>query len=507
MSVSTTSTRATGTGDGSTTVFSFSFACLQASDVKVYKDGVLQSTGYTTSVNSNGVGGTVTFTTAPASGVDILLIRVVDYTQATELPVEGNIPEDTLEDALDKLTMLVQQVKEITDRALTNSITSSGVSSALPDPSALDLLRWNSDEDALENVSPGSALSDTGGNGGNVVGPSSISTVAYQIPLWADALGRTLDNGVSGVGEADQALLSAGSGARPVFTNIPGLLRARGITATTRTLPTSGALSGTYVHFGDWTSTGALTFTHGTRIYLRGNMTLNHTLTGTAQSNGGITGNAYRGQNGGGPGGGSGGEYIAAIGAGHGGGGGGSAGAGGNGGSGTANVLAQGGPANPLSIILGGSGGGSGCGNGTSLGQSGGGGGPAIYIEVYGNITDNESTSANGAAGSNGVVIAGGGGGGGGGSIVKRCSGTYTLAAAKSNSATGGAGGNTSTGHKGGGGGGGYIEIWSGGAQTISGSNTVTGGSKGTGSSTQDATDGSAGTTNLIASTQPISLF
>lgn len=287
-----------------------------------------------------------------------------------------------------------------------------------------------------------------------------------------------------------------------------GLFKASSISSTARTLPTSGALSGTYINNGNITSTGTYTFSHDTRIYLKGDLVIGHTMTGTAQSNGGTHATSVNGGSlGGGLGPGTGGCYQ------YGGGGGGAcAGAGGRGGYTSTNAVFAGGfGGKPYTTWgAGGSGGGTGAGDGSSgVGQSGGGGGPFLLIEVDGNVTLNETISANGAAGSNATSTAGAGGGGGGGQICIRCTGTLTLASAKKVQANGGAGGNhTGSGLKAGGGGGGRVETWSGGSTTLTGSLESALGAKGTGTAaTFDAADGSAGVTESIQNTMPISLF
>jgi hypothetical protein len=287
-----------------------------------------------------------------------------------------------------------------------------------------------------------------------------------------------------------------------------GLFKASAISATARTLPTSGALSGTYIHSGNVTSTSTYTFAHGTRIYLKGDFTLGHTMTGTAQSNGGNPDSFYSiGVPGSGLSPGLGGSYQ------YGGGGGGACG--GNGGRGaTVTTVPYESPAGGKATAdwgTGGSGGGSGAGSGTAgqPGQNGGGGGAFIYIEVDGNVTLNETISADGAAGTVASSTGGAGGGGAGGQIVIRCTGTLTLASGKKIKANGGNGGNyTGSGEKGGGGGGGMVQAWSGGSTTLTGSLEAAAGTKGTGTAGAiDAADGSAGTTETIQNTAPVSLF
>ena len=66
MTVSSTATRIAYTGNGVTTAFAFSWRFLATSEIKVYVNDVLQSTGY--SVSAPGSSGTVTFSSAPANG-------------------------------------------------------------------------------------------------------------------------------------------------------------------------------------------------------------------------------------------------------------------------------------------------------------------------------------------------------------------------------------------------------------------------------------------------------
>ncbi|MEM0951939.1 MAG: hypothetical protein AAGI66_07335 [Cyanobacteria bacterium P01_H01_bin.74] len=59
------------TGDGTTTNFSFGFKAAASTDVQVYVDNVLQTSGYTVVFNSGNNGGSVNFTAAPASSAAI----------------------------------------------------------------------------------------------------------------------------------------------------------------------------------------------------------------------------------------------------------------------------------------------------------------------------------------------------------------------------------------------------------------------------------------------------
>jgi hypothetical protein len=116
--VSVEDLRVFATGNGSTTDFSFGFKYFSSDEVKVYKDGVLQTSGYTVTAATSGDGGTVTFTTAPAASVEVLITRLLDLTQETRIPSVDRLSRGTLENAYDKSVMLAQQIDEIVDRSV-----------------------------------------------------------------------------------------------------------------------------------------------------------------------------------------------------------------------------------------------------------------------------------------------------------------------------------------------------------------------------------------------------
>lgn len=109
--------------DGTTTVFTYTFFAYQASDVKVYSvlNDVLTPivSGFTVTPNSSFVGGTITFSVAPAAAVgDILRRREVPYTQVTEYSDIIRLKETSIERALNTLVMQIQQLKGQVSRSL-----------------------------------------------------------------------------------------------------------------------------------------------------------------------------------------------------------------------------------------------------------------------------------------------------------------------------------------------------------------------------------------------------
>jgi len=116
MTVSSTATRIAYTGNASTTAFPFSFRFLATTDIAVYVDGVLQSTGYT--VSSPGASGTVTFSTAPASGVSVVITRATAKTQETDYVANDAFSADSTELAFDRAMLVSQDNAAAIGRAL-----------------------------------------------------------------------------------------------------------------------------------------------------------------------------------------------------------------------------------------------------------------------------------------------------------------------------------------------------------------------------------------------------
>ena len=106
------------TANGSTDTFAYDFLILDEDDLKVYLDGVLQSSGYTVSGVGEAGGGDVVFSSPPADQTRVSLYRIMAMTQETDYLPYDPFPADTHEAALDKLTMLCQQVHEATQRAI-----------------------------------------------------------------------------------------------------------------------------------------------------------------------------------------------------------------------------------------------------------------------------------------------------------------------------------------------------------------------------------------------------
>jgi len=121
MTVASANVRITTTGNGTTTSFSYPYYVIAAADLKVYVNGALQTltTHYTLSGTAPYTNGTnVQFVTAPATGLQIILVRDPPQTQLTAYVENDPFPVATVEQALDKLTMLAHTTRDTGSRAL-----------------------------------------------------------------------------------------------------------------------------------------------------------------------------------------------------------------------------------------------------------------------------------------------------------------------------------------------------------------------------------------------------
>jgi hypothetical protein len=136
MTVSSATNKVQYNGNGSTTVFAYTFKIFNQNDLTVIVRSAIGTetvktitTHYTVSGVGGSGGGNVTMLTAPLSGETLTVLREQDLIQELDLVENDPFPAQSLEDALDKLTFMVQQHSEEIDRTIkasrTNTITST----------------------------------------------------------------------------------------------------------------------------------------------------------------------------------------------------------------------------------------------------------------------------------------------------------------------------------------------------------------------------------------------
>lgn len=159
MTVSSETKRKDYAGNGSTINFATGFRFLENTHVRVIltvdatgaESVQTETTNYTLTGAGNDLGGTVSMLVAPASGETLTIKRSVPLTQGTDYVENDNFPAQSHEDALDKLTMIVQQIQEELDRSLklAESQQSSGL--VIPVPVTGRFMQWDSNGN-LQNV-------------------------------------------------------------------------------------------------------------------------------------------------------------------------------------------------------------------------------------------------------------------------------------------------------------------------------------------------------------------
>ena len=139
MTISSTTTKNSYSGNGSNTTFAYGFYIPASTDIQVIvrsstgtetvKSEGTGSTNYSITGVGNSSGGNVVFVTAPLNTETVVLRRNTAKTQATDYVANDPFPAETHEDALDKLTIIGQDLQEQVDRSLklsrTNTMTST----------------------------------------------------------------------------------------------------------------------------------------------------------------------------------------------------------------------------------------------------------------------------------------------------------------------------------------------------------------------------------------------
>jgi len=144
MTISSTTVKVSYSGNSSTTVFAYTFKILDDDEIQVI---IRSSTGtetvktktthYTVSGVGSSGGGNITFLTAPVTGETVVLKRNTTRTQETDYVANDPFPANSHEEALDRVTMIAQEIQEELQRAIklskTNTMTSTEFTVAAAD--------------------------------------------------------------------------------------------------------------------------------------------------------------------------------------------------------------------------------------------------------------------------------------------------------------------------------------------------------------------------------------
>ena len=105
-------------GDGANKEFPYTSRIFSDSELLVYVDGDIQSSGYSITGEGSTNGGDVVFVTAPALDSKIVIIRNIADQQPTDIPLGGPFPADAIERELDRRTIASQQKSEAISRSI-----------------------------------------------------------------------------------------------------------------------------------------------------------------------------------------------------------------------------------------------------------------------------------------------------------------------------------------------------------------------------------------------------
>jgi len=253
-------------GNSTATAFTGEFRIDDETEVAVYRDGVLAALNVDYTVS--GVGAdehTVTFLTAPGTGVAVTLIRAQPLSQLTDYIRNEPFPSERVETDFDKLIKTAQMLQEQLRRALKYRVESTLLNPILPDGEEGKILRWLT-ETELENVDPADYLVLT------------VAGVPVTLPLAIN------EGGTASTTAADARTALGVPGLATVNTFTQRNIWNKGTTiasATTITIPTDGNyfdVSGTTTITGFqgmvaglWfilRFTNILTLTHSTNLRL-----------------------------------------------------------------------------------------------------------------------------------------------------------------------------------------------------------------------------------------------
>lgn len=143
------------TGDGKTTRYPFDFRILKTEHIAVITDDAIgnehvlsEGRDYTAALETDG--GHIDLAAPLGKGRRLVIISNQPYLQPAVFTNHGGFYPANLNDALDKLVIQDQQIREQVGRALKVSVI-SGVNLTLPAPSPGKGIGWNADGSGLEN--------------------------------------------------------------------------------------------------------------------------------------------------------------------------------------------------------------------------------------------------------------------------------------------------------------------------------------------------------------------
>ncbi len=217
------------TPNGSLTTFNFTFRLVNQSDLTATlrtdstggDDDLTLNVDYTLSATNNdfGSGGTVTFTTAPASGTTLVLERDMERSQSVNLIQGQAMPAESTETTFDKMMMSIQDIDKDLSFAITvpHGDPTSALSLEVPNSilRASKFFTWDSDGNPTATAALTTGTASFSSYGEGVVDKTDAgTTMAYLqgIPVFNvknAAYGAAGDGDGAGAGTDDTAAITA----------------------------------------------------------------------------------------------------------------------------------------------------------------------------------------------------------------------------------------------------------------------------------------------------------
>ena len=224
---------------GGQSVLTFNFATLYNIPTNIQVNVVALSggtitplvygTGYSVTVNSSGVGGTVTVSPTYSTAYNYVVYRETPLTQLSTYTNFNAFPASTLQNNIDALTMIAQESSNNTSLCLALPLGSSpSISTVLPLPSGSTFLAWDPTGMFIQNT-PGVA-GPIGPSGSGITLVSS-STTDLSVTTTPSSATITSVNAPTAGTNAILRLTSAGSIAASVL-NLSTILNSINVYAT-----------------------------------------------------------------------------------------------------------------------------------------------------------------------------------------------------------------------------------------------------------------------------------
>jgi hypothetical protein len=191
-------------GNGVTTSFATTFVFTAATDLVVILTDTsdvdttqILNSDYTVTGGSGSVG-TVIMSVAPGSGETLTIQRRTARTQSVDYIENDSFPAESHEGALDKLTLITQELEESIGRSLVLPSTSGISGLVFPTPASDEFIKWNNAATNLESVSLASIDAIVFSGNGMLAYTGTTALTSRTITGTSNEITVTNGDGVSG---------------------------------------------------------------------------------------------------------------------------------------------------------------------------------------------------------------------------------------------------------------------------------------------------------------------